>query len=59
MKVWVFALLILSHFSEISHENEINLVSLGPNYFIKTGGGGGGGAVRGFERPLNPLWIRP
>ena len=31
-----FALLILSHFSEISHGND-NLVSLRPNYFIFIG----------------------
>ena len=55
-----FALLILSNFSKISHENENNLVSLRPNYFIFIGylkpgggGGGGGGGVR-----ANPLWIR-
>ena len=53
-----FTLLILSHFSKISHGNEINLVSLRPNHFIfteylKTGGGEG---VHAY--PLNPLWIR-
>ena len=50
-----FAWLILCHFPLISHENEKNLASLTPNYFIfigylKTGGGGGVQA--------NPLWIR-
>ena len=30
-------LLILSHFSKISHENKIILVSLRPNYFIFIG----------------------
>ena len=48
------ALLVLSHFSLISHENENNLVQLRPNYFIfmvylKTGTGAGGSS-----EPLDP-----
>ena len=49
-----FALLVLSHFSKLSHENEIIWVSLRPNYLIfigyfKTGAG------RGVQaNPLSP-----
>ena len=55
IKVWGFALLILSQFSYNFPWKWNNLVSLRSNYFIfigylKTGGGGGG---RG-----NPLWFR-
>ena len=46
-----FALLMLSHFSLISNENE-NLVSLRPNYFIFIGYLKMGGRVG------NSLWIR-
>ena len=54
IKGWGFALLILS----ISHENEINLVSLRPNYFIFKGylktGGQGGCSSEPPEPPLDP-----
>ena len=52
--MWV-TLLILSHFSKISPENKIILVSLRPNYFIfigyfKTGMGVGEGDGMGLKR---------
>ena len=49
--VWGFALLTLSHFSYIAHENEIiwshldQIISF--HGIFKTGGGGGGGGVEG------------
>ena len=56
--MWVLASLILSHFSKISHENEI-IWSLLQNSFIvigylKTAGreGGGGGSSKTPEPPL-------
>ena len=53
------ALLILSHFSLISHENENNLVSLRPNYLIFIGYlNGGGGGAEWISNPMNPLCIR-
>ena len=57
IKVWGFALLILSHFSKMSYENEIIWVSLRPNYvifigYLKTEVGWGGGGAQ--ENPLNP-----
>ena len=58
IKVWGFALLILSHFSSISYENEIIWSHLRPNYFIfigylKTGQGGG------LREPVEPLQDPP